>query len=224
MCSSDLDASGMPQKLGPCGNEAPQTPSNAVTPFQPGERIMIQLNEIVFHPGHYRVALAPTQNDLPSEPAVTATAQDQCALADVAQSPALPILADNQLVHTSPLSGTQTIPVMLPTNPPCTSCVLQVIEFMSSHGAPCFYHHCANITIGSGPSDAGGDSSTSNPGAPPAADRGCSCSVPGRANAPTGLALLACLASAVAARRSRRTRGARLKAPGRSCSCTSSGN
>jgi uncharacterized protein (TIGR03382 family) len=35
--------------------------------------------------------------------------------------------------------------------------VLQVIEFMSNHSAPCFYHHCAivNITANPPPGDAG---------------------------------------------------------------------
>src|SRR5260221_10138269 len=54
------DSSGGPQKLGPCGNEGPDSPSNAVTPYQPGGSVTIQLDETVFHPGHYRVALAPT--------------------------------------------------------------------------------------------------------------------------------------------------------------------
>jgi hypothetical protein len=32
----------------------------------------------------------------------------------------------------------------------CDHCTLQVIEFMSQHGAPCFYHHCADISIKAG--------------------------------------------------------------------------
>jgi len=176
-----LDSSGGPQKIGPCGNETPGTPSNAVTPYQPGDTVTIQLDEVVFHPGHYRVALAPTQNDLPAEPVVTPSASDQCATAAVQMNPTLPILGDNLLVHTAPFAGTQTATVTLPANPPCTNCVLQVLEFMSSHGAPCFYHHCANITIGgsaggdAGNPDAGGSDSGSA-GAPPASDSGCSCS------------------------------------------------
>ncbi len=193
-----LDTSGGPQKMGPCGNEAPQTPSNAVTPYQPGDQVTIQLDEIVFHPGHYRVALAPTQSELPPEPTVTPTAQDQCASAAVQQSPTLPILADNLLAHTAPFSGTQTITVTLPTNPPCSNCVLQVIEFMSLHGAPCFYHHCANITIG------GGDGATSTS---PAMDSGVGCSTARRRGSLfADLAPLAGLAFAIVARRrSRRT-------------------
>jgi hypothetical protein len=129
------DPSGSPQKMGPCGNEAPQTPTNAVTAYQPGDTVTIQLDELVFHPGHYRIALAPTQGDLPPEPVVTPSASDPCASAAVEPNPTLPILMDNVLVHTAPLSGTQMVSVTLPMNPPCTNCVLQVLEFMSSHGA-----------------------------------------------------------------------------------------
>jgi hypothetical protein len=199
------DGAGGPEKLGPCGNETPQTPTNAVTPYQPGDQVTIRFDEVVPHPGHYRVALAPTQSDLPAEPTVTPTAQDPCASAAVQNNPALPILADNVLPHTAVLSGTQTITVTLPSNPPCTNCVLQVIEFMSSHGAPCFYHHCANITIGA-PGDAGGNSAGSDSGAAAtAADSGCSCSLRRRDGSLFAGAPLAYLAAAIAAhRRSRR--------------------
>jgi MYXO-CTERM domain-containing protein len=197
------DSFGGPQKMGPCGNEAPQTPTNAVTPYQPGDQVMIQLDETIFHPGHYRVALAATQSQLPPEPVVTPTAQDQCASAAVQDNPTLPILQDNLLVHTAPFTGTQSFTVTLPTNPPCTDCVLQVLEFMSSHGAPCFYHHCANITIGDAPGDAGGGSGGSNSSAATSTDGGCSCSVPGRnASRSAGAAALALLvALGVATRR-----------------------
>src|ERR1700722_4368440 len=51
---------GLPEKLGPCGNEDPQMLTNVVTAFQEGQSITITINEVVFHPGHYRVALAMT--------------------------------------------------------------------------------------------------------------------------------------------------------------------
>jgi hypothetical protein len=205
------DTLGGPQKMGPCGNEGAPTPSNVVTPFQPGDQVTIQIDETIFHPGHYRVSLAATQNELPAEPAVTPSASDQCASAAVEMNPTLPVLADNLLVHTSPFGGMQSVMVTLPANPPCTNCVLQVLEFMSSHGAPCFYHHCANITIGGGSSDAG-----SNPGTPdsggadaaspaPAADSGCSCSV-ARRDSSMAFAPFAALACAVAIRRRSRRR------------------
>jgi hypothetical protein len=136
-----------------------------MTPFRPGDTITIQLEETVFHPGHYRVALAlNSPSELPPEPTVTAGAS-QCGSVAIQQNPVFPVLADSMLQHTQTLSGQQSFQVKLPTNVTCTNCTLQIIEFMSSHAAPCFYHHCANIAIqggtsdgGTGTSDAGRDS------------------------------------------------------------------
>jgi MYXO-CTERM domain-containing protein len=150
-----MSADGSPQKTGPCGNEAPQTPTNMTTSFQPGDTVTIQLEETVFHPGHYRVALAVnSQSELPPEPTVTPGAT-ACGSVPIQQNPAFPVLADGMLVHTAALSGQQSFQVTLPTNVTCTSCTLQIIEFMSSHPAPCFYHHCANISIQAAGTDAG---------------------------------------------------------------------
>src|SRR5579863_7197184 len=67
--------SGLPEKLGPCGNEDPQTLTNTVTAFQEGQSITITVNEVVFHPGHYRVVLAMTpdhmQASFPDDPVPT---------------------------------------------------------------------------------------------------------------------------------------------------------
>ena len=52
------DAAGSPQKLGPCGNEVGGTDTGTITAFQTGSTITVTINETVFHPGHYRVALA----------------------------------------------------------------------------------------------------------------------------------------------------------------------
>jgi uncharacterized protein (TIGR03382 family) len=67
----------------------------------------------------------------------------------------------------------------------CTNCVVQVLEFMSNHPAPCYYHHCAivNVTtdaVGSG--DAG-------VGTPSGDDGGCNTS--GHASPLVLIALLA---------------------------------
>ena len=157
-----LSADGSPQKMGPCGNEAPQMPTGKVTALRPGQTIAIQFMETVFHPGHYRVSLANTQAQIPAEPTVTPGAT-ACGSVPIAQNPTMPVLVDGALVHTAPLNGMQTIMVTIPANFTCTSCVLQVLEFMSSHGAPCFYHHCANLTVSAGDggvaTDGGSDAS-----------------------------------------------------------------
>jgi hypothetical protein len=146
------DGFGYPQKHGPCGNEGTGAPTGAVTAFRPGETISVTINEVVAHPGHYRVALAVNdRSELPADPLVTPSASDQCASAAIADPPVFPVLADNVLPHTAPLAGPQTFTVTLPSDVSCTSCTLQVLEFMSRHPAPCFYYHCADISIAGAP-------------------------------------------------------------------------
>src|SRR5882724_11547246 len=66
---------GDPQKTGPCGDDAdPAAPTDIVTAFSPGETITITIDEAIYHPGHYRVALAVNdRSELPAEPEVTPT-------------------------------------------------------------------------------------------------------------------------------------------------------
>lgn len=151
------DVLGDPQKLGPCGDEGAAAATGAVTAFSPGETITITLDETIFHPGHYRVALAVGDRaELPAEPTVTAGAT-ACGSVPIMTPPVFPVLADGVLQHTSPLSGTQSFQVTLPSDVTCAHCTLQVLEFMSSHGAPCFYHHCADISIGGSGESCEGD-------------------------------------------------------------------
>src|SRR5262245_66076406 len=72
---------GDPQKIAPCGGVSanparntpanPGVPSNAVTEMKGGASFHLLIQETVFHPGHYRVALARTQAQLPPDPVVT---------------------------------------------------------------------------------------------------------------------------------------------------------
>jgi hypothetical protein len=141
------DGLGNPQKTGPCGDEGTAATTGIVTPFSPGETITITIDETIHHPGHYRVALAVNdRSELPEPPPVTKGETD-CGSAPIMTPAVFPVLADGMLEHTSPFSGTQTFQVTLPTDVTCTRCTLQILEFMSEHGAPCFYHHCADISI-----------------------------------------------------------------------------
>jgi hypothetical protein len=165
---------GLPEKLGPCGNEAPQTLTNTVTAFQEGQSITLTINEVVFHPGHYRVALAMTpdhmQASFPDDPVPTPGATNSgtmlcpnadmtaCGSVPIEDPPVFPVLADNLFEHCMPLadpvSGNpepQSTTIKLPAGVTCNKCTLQVLEFMSDHGpnvpGGCFYHHCADISI-----------------------------------------------------------------------------
>lgn len=159
---------GDPQKTGPCGalmeTNKTYTASGEVTPFKAGDTVVIKLEETVSHPGHYRVALAVSdRSELPPEPEVTKkdnTTNGQCGSVPIMDPPVFPILADGELKDATPQSGQQTITVKLPDDIECEKCTLQVLEFMSDHMAPCFYHHCADISItkggGTGGMSAGG--------------------------------------------------------------------
>ena len=215
------DTAGLPEKLGPCGDEYGDaaTPSGVVTAYKVGDTVTITVDEVIFHPGHYRIALGnPDPSALPQEPDVTATSATPCGSADIESPAVFPVLADNVFPHTQPFTTPQTTTVQLPPGVTCNKCTLQVIEFMSDHPlnnpGGCFYHHCANISIGA--SDAGnttGDASGSPDGTTPGGEHesvqsGCGCSVPGGGSTPLAAlgALVATLWSCVyrASRRRKR--------------------
>jgi MYXO-CTERM domain-containing protein len=206
---SSQDVLGSPQKLGPCGNEAGGTPTSIVTAYQVGSTIDVTIDEKIFHPGHYRIALAVNdRSELPAEPPVTA-GSTACGSAPIDSSPVFPVLADGVLVHTTAFSGPQTVKVTLPPNVTCTKCTLQVIEFMSNHplNVPggCYYHHCADISIQTTPvldagkpvDEAGAPSGDGGTGGAASDASGCSCSVPQTSSRPGG-AVLAALGAVLA--------------------------
>jgi hypothetical protein len=186
-CYSQQDAIGIPEKSAPCGQSdtgSTVVPTGMVTAFQPGQTVTITITEAIYHPGHYRVALAGSQADLPADPTVTA-GSSACGTAVIENPATLPVLADDLLDHSSAFSGPQSVQVKLPDNPPCTQCVLQVVEFMSDHPlnpqGGCFYHHCANITIESvGDGGSSGDASPAGAGGSDATS-GCGCATSGHA-------------------------------------------
>ena len=159
------DLIGGPQKSAPCGqSDTPNvvdesTPTNIVSTLTQGSMIDITITETIFHPGHYRVSIAQDLASLPQDPAVTPDANSACGSTVIDATPSLPLLADGLLLHTSSLSGAQTMKVQLPAGMTCTNCVLQVVQFMSNHPlnnpGGCYYHHCATVTINAEGTDAG---------------------------------------------------------------------
>ena len=216
------DSLGGPQKSAPCGQADPTAaavPTNIVGTFHPGDTVTITVNETVFHPGHYRVSLAPTQDELPPDPVVTA-GTTACGSAVIEDPPVLPVLADGMLAHTAAFTGPQTFTVTLPANMPCTKCTLQIEQFMSNHGlnnpGGCFYHHCADISIEAPDASTGApDASTGavDSGTTPPASHSSGCRIDSRgASADTGSTSLAGFGLVlslwvVSARRRRRPRG-----------------
>lgn len=124
--------------------------SNVVTQVQGGHPIAIDLNEFVFHPGHYRFALSVNSRaELPPDPDVL---QDNgVSVSTSIQNPVrIPVLADGVFLHSAPPTGDWQTTLTLP-NLNCDKCTLQIIEFMGEHGSNVgggfFYHHCSDLRI-----------------------------------------------------------------------------
>lgn len=160
------DRLGDPQKIAPCGGVSanpgrgapanPGVPSGAVTSVKGGTNLPLLVQETIFHPGHYRVALARTASQLPPDPKVTTVQTDRGVRSQsaVIQNPtAPPTLLDGIFAHTE--RPTQNFEAQIPIpNIDCQNCMLQVIEFMADHPGIAVdgghsYHHCAilNITV-----------------------------------------------------------------------------
>jgi hypothetical protein len=160
---------GDPQKIGPCGGVSanpgrgtpanPGVPSGAITNVKGGTNLPLLVQETIYHPGHYRVALAKTMAQLPPDPVVT-TGQTEKGVrsqsAVIQNPPVAPVLLDGIFVHnerpTQNFEGEIPIP-----NINCPNCVLQVIEFMAEHpgigvDGGFSYHHCAILNITADPS------------------------------------------------------------------------
>lgn len=162
------DRLGDPQKIAPCGGVSanpgrgtlanPGVPSGAVTSVTGGTELPLLVHESIFHPGHYRVALARTPAQLPPDPVVT-TAQTERGVrsqsAVIQNPPAAPVLVDGIFAHTE--RSTQNFQAMIPIpNINCQNCVVQVIEFMADHPGIAVdgghsYHHCAVVNITADP-------------------------------------------------------------------------
>jgi hypothetical protein len=151
------DARGDPQKAGPCGgtNADWGKPSYVVTKVTGGQKLHIKVQETIYHPGHYRVALAVNSpTELPRDPeAVTVDSTDrgrQSVSAKIQDPPQMPVLADGLWVHTAKVEAPFEMDVQLP-NISCRKCTLQVAQFMAEHGANnpgnYTYHHCADLQI-----------------------------------------------------------------------------
>jgi hypothetical protein len=159
---------GDPQKIAPCGGVSanagrgtpanPGVPSGAVTNVKGGTMLPLMVQEAIFHPGHYRVALARTMAQLPPDPVVTTSDTGRglrSQSAAIQNPPVAPVLLDGIFVHTErpPQNFEAEIPI---PNINCPNCILQVIEFMADHPGIAVdgghsYHHCAILNITADP-------------------------------------------------------------------------
>jgi hypothetical protein len=150
------DARGDPQKSGPCGgtNTDYGKPSYVVNQAVGGSKLHVKVQETIYHPGHYRVALAVNSPaELPLDPKATTKETErgpQSVSAEIQNPVQIPVLADGLFVHTAKVETPFETDVILP-NINCKRCTLQVIQFMEQHAVNnpgmFSYHHCAVLQI-----------------------------------------------------------------------------
>ena len=159
---------GDPQKAAPCGAAADAKPTGTIGQVKGGSTFHLKVQETVYHPGHYRVALAVNSVDeLPPDPITTERMTPrgpQSVWAVIQSPPQAPVIADGLFQHYTrpapPAAGTPAPPlvfeadVLLP-NINCPKCTLQVVQFMAEHGynqpGGYSYHHCAEVAITADP-------------------------------------------------------------------------
>src|SRR3954463_13376975 len=87
---------GDPQKAAPCGgtNADFGKPTYAVTDVRGGSLLHIKVQETVYHPGHYRVALAVNSpTELPPDPKAQTMINDKGAVMSVSAEIMNPVMA-----------------------------------------------------------------------------------------------------------------------------------
>ena len=148
---------GDPQKAAPCGgtNADFGKPTYAVTDVRGGSPLHIKVQETVYHPGHYRVALAVNSpTSLPLDPKAQTMTNDKGTVmsvsGDIMSPVSPPVLADGLFQHNAKTDQPFETDVLLP-NINCKACTLQVMEFMEQHPVnnpgQFSYHHCAVLHI-----------------------------------------------------------------------------
>jgi len=147
---------GDPQKSTPCGAVPDVKVSDQVTKVTGGSKIHLKVLETIYHPGHYRVALAVnSRTELPTDPLTFERMTERgpySVWAAIQSPPQLPVLADGLFPHYTRPAAPQTYEadIQLP-NITCPKCTLQVIQFMAEHiynqPGGYSYHHCADLAI-----------------------------------------------------------------------------
>ncbi len=155
------DDRGNPQKPEPCGGtKSGSTPATGVvTPVKGGSQFHIKIKETVYHPGHYRIALAAQPLDLPADPETVTRDTEKgprSVSAKIDPNPKPPVLVDGLFVHTERFESGHIweTDVRIP-NIDCENCTLQVIQWMADHSfnpeGGYTYHHCAELKITADP-------------------------------------------------------------------------
>ena len=152
---------GDPQKAGPCGgtNADFGKPTYAVTDVKGGSQLHVKVQETVYHPGHFRIALAiNSPTELPLDPKAMTMTNDKGVVVSVSgeitNPVAPPVLVDGIWQHNAKSADPFETDVTIP-NITCKSCTLQIVQFMEMHAmnnpGQFTYHHCATLRITADP-------------------------------------------------------------------------
>src|ERR1043165_510681 len=102
------DDRGDPQKAAPCGGTHADfgKPSYAVTDVKGGSNLHVEVQETIYHPGHFRIALAVNSpTELPVDPKATTMPNDRgvqmSVSAEVMNPVAPPVLVDGLWQHSA---------------------------------------------------------------------------------------------------------------------------
>lgn len=154
------DQRGDPQKAAPCGGDAKSVPTDTIGKAVGGSIVHLKVLETIYHPGHYRVALAVnSREELPPDPYTVEkmTERGPRSVWAAIQSPVqAPVIADGLFPHYARPASPQTYEadITLP-NLTCEKCTIQIIQFMADHAynqpGGYSYHHCADIAITADP-------------------------------------------------------------------------
>ena len=147
---------GDPQKMAPCGGTSADAgkPSEVVGKAIGGQKLKVKVLETVYHPGHYRIALAVnSRGELPPDPDVVTKDSERGprSVSAAIQNPVKPpVLVDGLWAHTARMTDPFETEIELP-NINCKKCTLQIVQFMAEHGfnnpGGYSYHHCADLQI-----------------------------------------------------------------------------
>src|SRR5262245_33594464 len=89
---------GDPQKDEPCGGEG-GTPTGVVTQYQAGQTVTLMWTETIYHPGHWRIALAEDRADF-VDPVVSTDGNGVSTGATITDPPVAPVIIDNLFPRT----------------------------------------------------------------------------------------------------------------------------
>jgi len=147
---------GDPQKMAPCGGTSADAgkPSEVVGKVIGGQKLKVKVLETVYHPGHYRIALAVnSRGELPPDPEVVTKDSERgprSVSASIQNPVKPPVIVDGLWAHAARTTEPFETEIELP-NINCKKCTLQIIQFMAEHGKNAdgdySYHHCAELQI-----------------------------------------------------------------------------